>query len=130
MAKLYIMNGPNKGQFFELKDDAIYIGRSPDNDIQMNDLTDSRKHLKILTKANKYFIEDLKSKNGTFVNGKQIDSGKEFEVKEGVPIAIGGTRYIPGGSRCGGCYTSNHNPERLCCIVASSPPAATDRGYG
>jgi 3',5'-cyclic-nucleotide phosphodiesterase len=91
MTKLYILNGPNKGQFFELKGDTIYIGRSPDNDIQMKDLTVSLKHLKIVTKANKYFIEDLKSKNGTFVSGKQINPDKEFEVKEGIPIAIGGT---------------------------------------
>lgn len=91
MTKLHILNGPNKGQFFELKGDTIYIGRSPDNDIQMKDLTVSLKHLKIVTKANKYFIEDLKSKNGTFVDGKQINPDKEFEVKEGIPIAIGGT---------------------------------------
>jgi transcriptional regulator with GAF, ATPase, and Fis domain len=38
---------------------------------------------------NKYFIRDLKSTNGTFVKGKLISSGIEFEVKEGVAISIG-----------------------------------------
>jgi len=91
MIKLYIVEGPGRGQSFELKADTIHIGRSPDNDIQMNDRSVSRKHVKVLRKANKYLIEDLESTNGTFVNGKQIDSGEAFEVNEGVPIAIGET---------------------------------------
>jgi len=49
----------------------------------------SRKHLKIFRKKNEYFIEDLKSRNGTFVNGARVQAGDEIEVKKGVPLAVG-----------------------------------------
>jgi hypothetical protein len=88
MVKLYMMDASEESQSFDLKNGAIYIGRSPDNDIQMKDKYVSRKHLKIHRKGDKYFIEDFKSANGTFVNGTQIPFGKEFEVKEGVAIGM------------------------------------------
>ena len=89
MTKLHVLNGPEIGRSFELRDVAIYIGRSPDNDIQIKDITVSRRHAKIVKRGNKYFIIDLKSQNGTFFNGNYIAPGLELEVKEGVPIAIG-----------------------------------------
>jgi hypothetical protein len=42
-------------------------------------------------KGYKYFLTDLYSKNGTFVDGKDLSPGIETEVKEGVPIVIGMT---------------------------------------
>ena len=89
MTKLYILEGPNKGQSFDLKTDTVYIGRSPDNDIQMRDRFVSRKHLEISKRDNKFFLKDLKSENGTYVDGELIKPSREFEVKEGLPISIG-----------------------------------------
>lgn len=89
MTKLHILNGPKIGRSYELSDAATYIGRSFDNDIQIKDITVSRRHAKIVKRGNKYFITDLKSQNGTFFNGNYIAPGLELELKEGVPIAIG-----------------------------------------
>ena len=89
MTKLHILNGPKIGRSFELSDVATYVGRSLDNDIQIEDKTVSRRHVKIIKRGNKYFITDLKSQNGTFFNGNYIAPGLELELKEGVPIAIG-----------------------------------------
>lgn len=89
MTKLKIMSGPNKGQTFELRDEVYTIGRSPDNNIQIMDKTISRKHVKIYKKKNEYYIQDLKSRNGTFVNGARVQAGEEVEVKRGVPLAVG-----------------------------------------
>jgi len=89
MTNLYVVNGSDEGRSFDLKGDTIYIGRSPDNDIQIKDRFVSRKHLRIFRKGSKYLIKDLESKNGTFINGKQIPSGVEFELKKGLTIAIG-----------------------------------------
>ena len=89
MTKLYVLDGPDKGQSFDLEGDPIHIGRSPDNHIQLKDTYISRRHLKILRRGEKYLIKDLESKNGTFVDGVPISPGIEFELKEGVPIMIG-----------------------------------------
>jgi pSer/pThr/pTyr-binding forkhead associated (FHA) protein len=83
------MNELSKGESHDLERDITYVGRSADNDISVKDKFVSRKHLKIQRREDKYIIEDLKSTNGTFVNGKQIRPGVEYEVSEGLPIAIG-----------------------------------------
>ena len=89
MTKVNILNGADRGKSFEIRDKTIYIGRSPDNNVQIEDITVSRRHLKIIRNAGRYFVIDLESNNGTFVDGAQIRPGIEFEVKEGMPIIIG-----------------------------------------
>jgi len=91
MPKIYIMNGPDKGRSFEVDEEAISIGRAPDNKIQVRDKSVSRKHLKIVKRGDKYYLTDLGSKNGTFIDGMRIAGGKEYEVREGMPIAAGKT---------------------------------------
>jgi 3',5'-cyclic-nucleotide phosphodiesterase len=89
MTKLYVLNGPNMGRSFDLKDGPTYIGRSGDNDIPFDDKTVSRKHLRIFKKGKTFHITDLKSRNGTFFNGNYLAPGIELEIKEGVPVALG-----------------------------------------
>jgi hypothetical protein len=89
MTKLYILNGPETGQSFELRDGTNYVGRSLENDIPIEDKTVSRRHLKIDKKGNKLFITDLESRNGTFFNCNLMAPGIELQAKEGEPIAIG-----------------------------------------
>jgi pSer/pThr/pTyr-binding forkhead associated (FHA) protein len=90
MNRLYILDGPEKGKTFELQSNAVcYVGRSPNNHVRLSDIYVSRRHLKILRRGQRYFIEDLSSKNGTCVDGELIDPGVEIEIKQGVPIVIG-----------------------------------------
>jgi pSer/pThr/pTyr-binding forkhead associated (FHA) protein len=91
MSKLHVLNGPDIGQSFHLKEGANNVGRSLGNDISLQDRTVSREHLRIVKKADGYFATDLGSQNGTFIGGKYLTPGVEVEVKEGVPIAIGMT---------------------------------------
>jgi hypothetical protein len=88
MARIYILNGPEMGRSYKLRD-QMYVGRGSDNDIQIVDKTVSRKHLKIERRGSRYFIADLGSRNGTFFNGSYIAPGLELEINEGVPIALG-----------------------------------------
>jgi len=48
------------------------IGRAPDSDLIIRDSRASRAHARILTEGGAYWIEDLKSRHGTFINGKKI----------------------------------------------------------
>jgi len=89
MTRLHVIEGTDKGRSFDFIKGTIGIGRSPENHIKIKDATVSRKHLKFIKKGDQFFIEDLKSKNGTFVNGKQLKPGVIIEIKQGVPIVIG-----------------------------------------
>jgi len=91
MIELNVIGGPDRGKFFEVESDEIYLGRSPDSDIQIKDIMVSRKHLKVSNNDNKYTIMDLQSSNGTIVDNKQINPGIEIEIGEGIPIRIGAT---------------------------------------
>jgi len=91
MNELYVLNGPAIGKSFTLREGAMFLGRSLDNDVRIDDRTLSRKHLKIVKRGDKYFVTDLKSRNGTFYDGKFTSPGVEIEVKEGLPIAMGVT---------------------------------------
>ena len=91
MTKLYIIDGPNSGKSFGLEDGTTLVGRASDNDIQIKDYSISRSHAKIIKKDGNLFIEDLGSRNGTWINGDRIKPGEEFGVREGIPIVIGDT---------------------------------------
>jgi len=112
MSKLFIMNGPNKGKSFDFSGNTAYVGRLPDNDIQINDKTISRKHLRIQRKGDNFIIRDLNSKNGTFVHGKILPPGKDLEVEEGIPIAIGKV-FISLGIMCSEELFFDHELEGI-----------------
>ena len=90
--KMCILVGKGQGESFKLEPDKEYtVGRHSENTIKIEDKNISRNHFKIRIKGNKHFITDLGSKNGTFVDGKDLRPGIETEVREGVPIVIGMT---------------------------------------
>jgi two-component system, NtrC family, sensor kinase len=101
MKRFSILNGPDTGRSFELKEGVNYLGRSHENDVQIKDQTVSRQHLRILKKGSSYFLTDLGSLNGTFFGGRYLNAGIEVEVKEGVPIAIGMTLLCIGEQSLG-----------------------------
>ncbi|MBF0537853.1 MAG: FHA domain-containing protein [Nitrospirae bacterium] len=57
---------------FNLDKDVLTIGRKPTNDIHVDNLAVSGTHARIFKKDDKFYMEDLNSLNGTFVNGKKI----------------------------------------------------------
>jgi hypothetical protein len=64
--------GPNPGRQFNITMDEIEIGNSTSNDLILKDLTISNKQAKIKKINGSYYIYDLVSQRGTFVNGKKI----------------------------------------------------------
>jgi hypothetical protein len=57
---------------YPLLDSAYTLGRAPDNSISISDASVSSRHARILRTAEGFVIEDLQSRNGTFVNGEQV----------------------------------------------------------
>jgi len=89
MAKLIVEEGPSKGKTFELQEDVMFLGRSSKCDIQVADPGVSRTHLKIFRIMNGFFIEDLKSSNGTFLNGEFLTPGEGQQVGSEDTITLG-----------------------------------------
>ncbi len=69
---LMVNEGDLIGQRWTLDNDEMLIGRGSDADIVLPERQVSRYHSKILYRDGRYFLEDLDSKNGTFLNGQQV----------------------------------------------------------
>ena len=51
MSKLFVLNGQEKGATYDLAEQVIFVGRAPDNHIQLKERHVSRRHLKIVRKG-------------------------------------------------------------------------------
>ncbi len=71
-AYLIIKHGLERGKDFKIQKEETKIGRDEENDIILSHPTVSRFHAKIIREGENYFIEDLNSANGTFVNGIKV----------------------------------------------------------
>ncbi len=101
MAKLYILGGPEKGKSFALESDLLSLGRGSESNIRVRDKSVSRRHLEIIRKGDTYFIKDLRSKNGTYVNHKEIKPGEPFKIEQGLPVVVGKTLFCIGEAYLG-----------------------------
>ena len=85
-ARVVRSGGGRAGEHFIPQGDRTTIGRSPDNDIFLDDVTVSRKHAVVLQSGGELRIEDLGSLNGTFVNRRRIDAATRLESGDEVQI--------------------------------------------
>ncbi|MCE9545700.1 MAG: SpoIIE family protein phosphatase [Planctomycetia bacterium] len=73
MANLQLINGSEAGRSYPLGDEKAVLGRHPDCEIVLDSGAVSRQHARVSHEEGQYFIEDLHSRNGTFVNDQPID---------------------------------------------------------
>lgn len=90
-AKLLVKLHGQGSRSIDLTADSFTIGRKPDNDLPIDDHTVSSRHAKIVRVQSVYFLEDLKSTNGTAVNGKPVERA---QLHDADVITIGQHRII------------------------------------
>ncbi len=89
MNKLYVIDGPHRGNSFALNDDVTTVGRSRDNDICLSEIGVSLHHAKLVKKQGKIFILDVSSFQGVFIDGQKIEAGMEVEIRKGNRFVVG-----------------------------------------
>jgi hypothetical protein len=82
--------GLSPGERFDLFG-GISIGRSPEADVRIEDRYASGVHARIYSRGPSYYVEDMNSTNGTFLNGGRLDG--EAELKDLDELRIGDTEF-------------------------------------
>ncbi|MBB72989.1 MAG: histidine kinase [Planctomycetaceae bacterium] len=91
MQTLFVIQGFDQGQRFELCRDHISVGRDAENTIQLHDDEVSRQHAKLRRVKKGYQLVDCTSSNGTFINAKSID---QQVLRSGDRVQIGRTLML------------------------------------
>jgi pSer/pThr/pTyr-binding forkhead associated (FHA) protein len=85
-ALLIVKRGPNTGARFLLDQDLTTVGRHPNADIFLDDVTVSRRHAEFKRHGTDFEIIDLASLNGTYFDGARVDQAK---LTDGSELQIG-----------------------------------------
>ena len=86
---LVVVKGPNIGEKFLMEKSGFQIGRAPESDIFLDDITVSRKHAMIEETGTNHRLLDTGSLNGSYINGEIVEKAI---LKNGDRIRIG--KYI------------------------------------
>lgn len=87
------MNLSYEGKFYPIVT-QIKMGRDKGNDIQISDNLVSRKHLIIQKIKDAYFVKDLGSTNGTYINNEKIAADKYYKLQHNDVIKLGRTELV------------------------------------
>lgn len=85
---LIVHEGEQAGQRYTIRNNEVIIGRGGECDIVLPERQVSREHIRIFREDDSYFLEDLESKNGTWVNAKQVKPGGIVPLRDGDEIQI------------------------------------------
>jgi hypothetical protein len=91
VALLVIARGPDVGARFTLETGITRVGRHPENDIFLDDVTVSRRHAEFVLQDQVATVRDVGSTNGTFVNRERIE---EMRLSSGDEVQIGKFRLV------------------------------------
>jgi pSer/pThr/pTyr-binding forkhead associated (FHA) protein len=78
--------GGRVGESFSVAGERMSIGRRPDSDVFLDDVTVSRDHALLIERAGQWHLDDCGSLNGTYVNRERIESQR---LEEGDEVQIG-----------------------------------------
>jgi pSer/pThr/pTyr-binding forkhead associated (FHA) protein len=90
-ALLVVKRGPNAGSRFLLDSELTEVGRRPNSDIFLDDVTVSRRHAEFYRHGGMFAVRDVGSLNGTYVNRERIE---EAALNGGDEVQIGKFRLV------------------------------------
>ncbi|RJP31218.1 MAG: FHA domain-containing protein [Actinobacteria bacterium] len=90
-ALLVIRKGPDAGMSFTINRDVIVVGRHPESDIFLDDITVSRRHAEIRREGFTFNLLDTGSLNGTYLNRERIEASP---LENGDEVQIGKFRLL------------------------------------
>jgi pSer/pThr/pTyr-binding forkhead associated (FHA) protein len=90
-ALVLVKHGPNAGSTFLLDHEVTTVGRNPESDVFLDDVTVSRRHAEVRRREVEWFVHDLGSLNGTYVNGERVDVAK---LASGDEVQIGRFKLV------------------------------------
>lgn len=89
-AVLLVLRGPGEGTEFALAADVVGIGRSPQSEVFLDDVTVSRRHAEIRRNAGGWSVRDAGSLNGTYVNRVRVE---DAPLRPGDELQVGKFRF-------------------------------------
>lgn len=90
-----VVRGPNAGARFLLDREKTAIGRNPGAELFLDDVTVSRDHAEVVRTDDGLLVRDLQSMNGTYVEGKRVESSL---LRTGMEVQVGRFRLVFVGS--------------------------------
>ena len=78
--------GGRVGESFPVEGERMSIGRRPDSEVFLDDITVSRDHALLIRRGDEWYLDDMGSLNGTYVNRSRIESQR---LEEGDEVQIG-----------------------------------------
>lgn len=88
---LVVEKGPRKGMTFLLRPGVTTVGRHPESDIFLDDVTVSRHHCRLVLTGEELTIEDSGSTNGTYVNDHRTDQAR---LQAGDEVLVGRFHFV------------------------------------
>lgn len=88
---LIVKRGPNAGSKFFMDADVTLVGRHPESDIFLDDITVSRRHAEIRRSEAGFSLHDVGSLNGTYVNRERVENA---ELRSGDEIQVGKFKLV------------------------------------
>ncbi|MDQ3266467.1 MAG: FHA domain-containing protein [Myxococcota bacterium] len=108
-ASVYVERGPGMGQLAPVKQGLVLIGRASLATLRLQHPSISRRHSQITRRGERFFIKDLGSQNGTYVNQQRIE--REVEIFAGDELVIGTSQLRLRGPGVGNTGTSTRSRQ-------------------
>ncbi len=99
VAVLVVRQGPKAGSRYAIDSPSTTVGRHPESEIFLDDITVSRRHAQIVREGNRFEVVDTGSLNGTYVNRERIEkvaltSGDEIQIGKFKLVFVQGEGWV------------------------------------